>query len=207
MIRLLNLLALIAVIASATWAYSVKYETILVAEKLRKREAELGRERDAVAVLKAEWQLLNRPARLQDLAKPESGMQTLSAKQVARATDIPLAAPDTGDKLDALLTGSLPASGVTTKAAGKSTSKSTGTTPAPSARGPGQASKTPQTASTAANTKTAASRKADQAKGAPVRLVPPGKVGPPTALTAAAPQPDNQQTSNPLTGFLKKLLR
>ena len=69
MIRFLNFLALAAVIGTATWAYSVKYETILVAEKLKKRQTELRHERDAISVLEAEWQLLNRPARLATLAK------------------------------------------------------------------------------------------------------------------------------------------
>jgi hypothetical protein len=108
MIRFLNFLALSAVIASATWAYSVKYETILVAEKLKKRETELRRERDAIQVLSAEWELLNRPARLSVLAKPEAGMQQLSARQVVNARDIPAAQPAKGDSLDSLLTGSLP---------------------------------------------------------------------------------------------------
>lgn len=108
MIRFLNFLALSAVIASATWAYSVKYETILVSEKLKKRETELRRERDAIQVLAAEWELLNRPARLAALAKPEAGMQQLSARQVVNAKDIPAAQPAKGDSLDALLTGSIP---------------------------------------------------------------------------------------------------
>lgn len=108
MIRFLNFLALSAVIASATWAYTVKYETILVSEKLKKRETELRRERDAIQVFAAEWELLNRPARLAALAKPEAGMQQLSARQVVHAKDIPAAQPAKGDSLDALLTGSIP---------------------------------------------------------------------------------------------------
>lgn len=108
MIRILNALALVAMIGTATWAYSVKYETILVAEKLKKREAELRKERDAIQVLAAEWELLNRPARLAAIAKPEAGMQQLSARQVVNARDLPAAAPVKADALDTLLTGSIP---------------------------------------------------------------------------------------------------
>ena len=112
MIRTLNVLAIATLIGSATAAYSVKYETILVAEKLRKRETELQREKDAIAVLQAEWQILNRPARLQMLAPPGPGMQALSVRQIVRAQDIPQRKSEkegAADPLDSLLTGALPA--------------------------------------------------------------------------------------------------
>jgi hypothetical protein len=106
MIRFLNVLAVIALIASASAAYSVKYETILVAEKLRKREAEIGKERDSIAVLQAEWQLLNRPSRLQLYARPEFGLQAITARQMGQAKDVPIVRIE-DDKIDALLTGTL----------------------------------------------------------------------------------------------------
>lgn len=212
MIRLLNLLALIAVISSATWAYSVKYETILVAETLRKREVELTRERDAVAILQAEWHLFNRPERLQSLAKPESGMGTVSAKQIAKPADIPQATPAKGDVIDSLLTGSIP----TPDSAKKAASKSTGTTPSAASK-TGKAT-TPASANTTGKT-TAQAKSSAQAKAAnpakstgpakaasgPVRLIPPAKVGASApAVAASAPEP---KSSNPLTGFLKKLIQ
>jgi len=200
-IRFLNVLALAALIGSATWAYSVKYETILVTEKLRKRETELQRERDAIAILKAEWHLLNRPERLQLLAKPETGMQALSARQVVEAKDVPVAPVNT-DKIDDLLTGSIStpdnasrtarsSKGSTTASispAGASRPKSTTTTPATK---PGQAKKTPDKAKTPSKIAT----------GAPSRLTPPAPVG------NTAPPPVQRSESGGLTGFLKKLIR
>lgn len=213
MIRLLNVLAFIAVISSATWAYSVKYETILVAEKLRKREAELGRERDAVAILQAEWHLLNRPERMQSLAKPEAGMNSVSAKQIVRPTEIPLAAPVKSDAIDSLLTGSIP----TPESPKKSAAKSAGTTPSKA----GQGDKATTPSSTAARTttravaKTGGQTQAMAKASGPLRLVPPANVGAkagiktetraPAAL-ASAPVPE-QKSSNPLTSFLKKLMQ
>ncbi len=201
MIRFLNVLALAALIGSATWAYSVKYETILVAEKLRKREAELQRERDAIAILKAEWHLLNRPERLQLLAKPEAGMQALSARQVVEAKDVPVA-PVKTDKIDDLLTGSIP----TPDSASKATKSAKGTTTAsvlptgtarpkpvtttPAAK-PGQAKKTPEKTKTPSKVATSA----------PARLMPPAPVG------NTAPPPAPRSEGGGLTGFLKKLIR
>ena len=209
MIRLLNVLALIAVISSATWAYSVKYETILVAEKLRKREAELTRERDAVAILQAEWHLLNRPERLQSLAKPEAGMQSVSARQVARPVDIPQAAPGKGDKIDALLTGSIP----TPDSARKVATKTAGTTPpakASSAKTPAKVDA--RTAGKASSTKAApaGTGSAPRSASAPLRIAPPAKVGaqprltPPASVAAA---PASEKSPSGLTGFLKNLIR
>lgn len=221
MIRFLNMLALIAVIASATWAYSVKYETILVAEKLKKREAELNRERDAVAILQAEWHLFNRPVRMQSLAKPEAGMQPTSAKQIARAADIPQAMPDKGDRLDALLTGSISTpDGARKTLTSRSSPKSTGATPAPASRAPGMTSR----AVTAATTTGAARGTAKAMAGQPLslrangqaRLVPPAKIGPTTRVgvqtrketAAVAPEPAREPvSSNPLTGFLRRLIQ
>lgn len=200
MIRFLNILALIAVIGSATWAYSVKYETILVAEKLRKREVELGRERDAVMILQAEWQVLNRPVRLQALAAPEGGMQSISARQVALPADIPLSMPNSGDKLDALLTGSIP----TPDSARKSATRS-GTTPSTSSTTTKASTRPPGAARTTA--RTTARTQTTPGSQVPLRLVPPAKIGPQPKTEAAAPVAENAAASNPLAGFLKKLLR
>lgn len=198
MIRFLNILALIAMIGSATWAYSVKYETILVAEKLHKREAELGRERDAIAILQAEWQLLNRPLRLQALAAPEAGMRPISARQVVHPADVPQSAPDNDNKLEALLTGSIP----TPDSAHKSATKSGNMPSRPTGRAATPSGTAKVAAKSTGQTKTASGTRA------PIRLVPPAKVGPQSGVeAAAAPAPENAAASNPLTGFLKKLIR
>ena len=205
MIRFLNILALVTLIGSATWAYSVKYETILVAEKLRKREAELQRERDAIAILKADWHLLNRPERLQLLAKPEAGMQPMSARQVVEARDVPVA-PARTDKIDDLLTGSI----TTSEKAPKATKSTKGTTTAsitsagparpkpatttPAAK-PGQARKTPDK-----KTPDKAKPQPKVASGAPARLAPPAPIGNP------APASPPRSQGGGLTGFLKKLI-
>jgi hypothetical protein len=201
MIRLLNILALLAVIGSATWAYSVKYETILVSEKLRKREGELQRERDAITILKAEWNLLNRPERLQLLAKPEEGMQQLSAKQVVQPEEVPRVVPGTGNEIDTLLTGSIP-----TPDSARKSAKARTTTPARATSSASAGSGAPPRSKVrTATTPAAASRPTPAprtASAAPVRLVPPAPLG-----ASAAPARNASSEGNPLTGFLKKLMR
>ena len=65
MIRLLNVLAILGLIGSAIYAYSIKYDTLYQAGQVSKAKSQLHKERQAIAVLRAEWQLLTRPDRLQ----------------------------------------------------------------------------------------------------------------------------------------------
>lgn len=205
MIRFLNFLALAAVIGTATWAYSVKYETILVAEKLKKRQTELRHERDAISVLEAEWQLLNRPARLATLAKPGEGMGQMSAKQVAYAKDIPAAAPVKADALDTLLTGSIPALASTPKAASgaaattpkASTVKASNAKPASAKAAAKTAVKATDPTKKDAKSASKTAPKAVAAHGTPMPLAP--KAG------ATQPVPKNTATPAPKVGAPTKI--
>ncbi len=98
MIKFLHVVAIGALVSSALYAYTIKYETTLEAEQLQKVKAKTQRERDAIAVLKAEWQFLNRPDRLQALADRHLDLQPFQVTQVVRASDIPVRGP----KVDAI---------------------------------------------------------------------------------------------------------
>ena len=98
MIKLLHVIAIGALVSSALYAYSIKYETTLQAEQLQKLKAKAQRERDAIAVLKAEWQFLNRPERLQALADKHLDLQPLQITQMVRLSDI----PNRGPKVDSI---------------------------------------------------------------------------------------------------------
>ncbi len=105
MIKLLHFLAISALVGSAGYAYSIKYETLYHAEQVAKLKAKLQKERDSVAVLKAEWYLLNRPDRLQAAAERHLDLQQLNVQQLARLSDLPDRPPradEIGRKLEAL---------------------------------------------------------------------------------------------------------
>ncbi len=106
MIRLLHIIAITALIASAAYAYTVKYETLYYVEQVAKLKTKVQRERDSIAVLRAEWQHLNRPDRLQAAVERHLDVQPTSIKQLARLADVPNRPPrsdEIGRKLEALL--------------------------------------------------------------------------------------------------------
>ena len=106
MIRFLHFAAITALVGSAGYAYSIKYETLYHAEQVAKLKSKVHREREAIAVLKAEWQLLNRPDRLQGAVERHlTDLQPLSVQQMARLSDLPNRPPredEIARKLEAL---------------------------------------------------------------------------------------------------------
>ncbi len=105
MIKILHVVAIGALISSALYAYSIKYETLYQGEQLSKLKTRALKEREAIAVLKAEWQHLNRPDRLQMLSERHLNLQPLQVTQIVRLADIPAKGPKVdsiAEKLDAL---------------------------------------------------------------------------------------------------------
>ena len=105
MIRFIHIVVICLLIASAGYVYSIKYETLYHAEQVAKLKTKVQKERDAIAVLKAEWHLLNRPDRLQTAADRHLDLQPLSVQQLARLSDLPNRPPrgdEIGRKLEAL---------------------------------------------------------------------------------------------------------
>ncbi len=106
LLRYLNVLAIGALVGSALYAYSVKYETILFSEQIVKVKHSIEREQDRIATLRAEWAYVTRPERLQMLADRHLDMLQLSPSQILlSASELPDQPPkvDTiGRKLESL---------------------------------------------------------------------------------------------------------
>jgi hypothetical protein len=106
MIRLLHILAITILIGSAAYAYSIKYESLYYAEEVVKLKGKLAREREAIAVAKAEWSLMIRPDRLQRLTEQHLDLQVMSVNQLGKFADLPVRPPKgdaIGMKLEALI--------------------------------------------------------------------------------------------------------
>jgi cell division protein FtsL len=105
MVRLLNVLAVLALIGSAIYAYQIKYATIFNAEEIVKLTHEIAARQDAVAMLRAEWAHLIRPERIQALADKFLTLRQASLNQFVTPEAIPAKPAKTdaiGNKLEAL---------------------------------------------------------------------------------------------------------
>ncbi|WP_026607086.1 cell division protein FtsL [Methylocapsa acidiphila] len=89
MVRILNLLAVVALIGSAIYAYSIKYETIYHAERIVKLKHEIKAEQDQIGMLRAEWAHLTRPERIQALADKLLDLQPVALTQIVGADALP----------------------------------------------------------------------------------------------------------------------
>jgi cell division protein FtsL len=96
--RLSHILAIGALIASAVYVYSLKYQTIFASEQIVATRHLIARERDAINTLRAEYARLVRPDRLQALADKQLDMQPLALNQIVKAEDL----PETSAKVDSI---------------------------------------------------------------------------------------------------------
>ena len=111
MIRLLHLLAIVGLIGSAAYAYQIKYETLYQGEQVMKLQSQLRQERDAVAVLRAEWQLMTRPDRMQAAVDKHLDLEPMGVQHLARYSELPARAAkgdEIGRKLELLGLGLTP---------------------------------------------------------------------------------------------------
>ena len=69
MLRFVNICLVLSLVALAYVIYQVKYEARALDEEIASLGNEIDTERDSLAVLRAEWSLLNRPERIERLAQ------------------------------------------------------------------------------------------------------------------------------------------
>ena len=67
-LRVLNLLVIGVLVLAAAYVYRIKFDATVQAERLAKLRGELRHERDKVAALRAQWEQLDNPARIETLA-------------------------------------------------------------------------------------------------------------------------------------------
>ena len=98
MIRILNFIAIAALLGSAIYAYSIKYQTIFHAEQVASLKAEIKKEQDQIGLLRADWGHLTRPERIQALADKLMTLQPLALNQIVQVGQL----PDKGTQVDTI---------------------------------------------------------------------------------------------------------
>ena len=103
------ILAALAVMGLAFWAYRENYRTQAELAELRDMQTEVGELRESLSVLNAEWAYLNRPDRLRALADinfPRLGLLPLQPEQFGEVAQVtyPMPASAPAQVTDAITT-------------------------------------------------------------------------------------------------------
>jgi len=89
MLRVLHIGVLAALVLAAADVYKIKFDSTLQAEQVAKLRAEIRRERDAVAALRAEWTALDSPERIQALARRHLPLKPIDITQLDNLDQLP----------------------------------------------------------------------------------------------------------------------
>ena len=87
--RLLHLIVVASLVAAAIHVYKIKFESTVQAERVAKLGAEIRRERDHIASLRAEWAQLDNPARIQALAQRHLKLRPIDPTQIEPLDHLP----------------------------------------------------------------------------------------------------------------------
>jgi hypothetical protein len=108
MLRILNVIVIVALVAAAAWVYKIKFEATVQAERVAKMRTEIRKERERIASLRAEWAQLDRPDRIQTLAQRHLTLKAAEATQFDPLDNlperpVPIVPPGTADPIGAII--------------------------------------------------------------------------------------------------------
>jgi len=89
LVRLVHLIVVAALVVAAVGVYTIKFESTVRAERVARLAAEIKRERDTIAALRAEWALLDNPARIQALVHRHLALKMLDPAQIEHLDSLP----------------------------------------------------------------------------------------------------------------------
>jgi hypothetical protein len=87
--RIIHLLVIAALVYAAAHVYRIKMESTSRTERVLRLHAEIREQRDAIAVLRAEWARLDAPTRLQGLVERHLPLKPLNATQYDSLKNLP----------------------------------------------------------------------------------------------------------------------
>jgi hypothetical protein len=87
--RILHLLVIGVLVFAAAYVYRIKMESTDRTERVLRLQAEIREQRDAIAVLRAEWARLDAPLRLQGLAERHLPLKPLVPTQYDSLKNLP----------------------------------------------------------------------------------------------------------------------
>jgi hypothetical protein len=88
-VRIIHFLVIGILVFAAAHVYRIKMESTARVERVLRLNAEIREQRDAIAMLRAEWAKLDAPLRLQGMAERHLKMQPLVATQYDQLKNLP----------------------------------------------------------------------------------------------------------------------
>jgi hypothetical protein len=92
--RILHLLVIGALVFAAAYVYRIKMASTIRTERVLRLHAQIREQRDAIAVLRAEWTKLDAPIRLQGLAERHLPLKPIAATQYDSLKNLPERPPN-----------------------------------------------------------------------------------------------------------------
>jgi hypothetical protein len=92
--RILHLLVIGALVFAAAYVYRIKMASTIRTERVLRLHAQIREQRDAIAVLRAEWTKLDAPSRLQGLAERHLPLKPVTAAQYDSLKNLPERPPN-----------------------------------------------------------------------------------------------------------------
>jgi len=100
-LRVLNLVVIGVLVLAAAYVYRIKFDATVQAERLARLRGELRHERDKIAALRAEWEQLDSPPRIETLAKRYLPLRPIAPMQFDALDRLPeRPAPDLASRSD-----------------------------------------------------------------------------------------------------------
>src|SRR5689334_1513672 len=90
MIRLMHVIVVCAFVSAAIYVYKIKFDATVQAEQVAVIRADIKRERDTIAALRAEWAKLDTPGRVQALANRHLPLKPLEPTQYDNLASLPM---------------------------------------------------------------------------------------------------------------------
>ena len=90
MSRIVSLLAIILVVAAAVGLYRFKGESQERARHISELRSQIADEREQISVLRAEWNYLDQPSRIQELAERYLDLSRLDVEQISVVEHLPM---------------------------------------------------------------------------------------------------------------------
>jgi cell division protein FtsL len=88
-VRVIHLFVVGMLIFAAAYVYRIKMESTSRVERVQRLNAEIREQRDAIAVLRAEWARLDAPLRLQGLSDRHLALKPITAQQYDQLKNLP----------------------------------------------------------------------------------------------------------------------